>query len=713
MGRKEKIQGNPWYKALAIVVLLAAAFGAGIFGARVLLALPYRLTDSWQDTADFDYILTEYRDQLVSGVAASRRLEEVERDKDDSSAAGWTYADLEDLERQLKDLEQMMEPSNTWFRYSLRAADGEELATNRTGDRPLADQVKQARRFTFRAGEISYGEVYYRDGMYYVTESWDLAQDEAWASFPDGIEQLDPADEVPAAPAEKPQILVLEYGVPEEVTDAIQDGFYTARRQWGDQRANFDVNLTGALQLLALTLLALACLLWAAGHKSGVEGAHATWQEKIWLELYAAVMITAGVGLAACALALGHELYDLSYYHQYILRTDDQLYENLALAGLGAICACEVGLAALLLRTFAARLKTGSLARTTLLCRVATWTVRTVHDFLRFLPFTWKAVLGFLIYCVLSCMLAMAGYSDGAFMMMYCFLQLAALLFLGWWVYGYHLLRQGTKTIARGNLEYQIDTKRMPYDLKLQAEDLNNISAGLSSAVDEKMRSERFKAELITNVSHDLKTPLTSIINYVGLLKSTQQTDPKAQEYIEVLDRKSQRLKKLTEDLVEASKASTGVLAVTREKIGMAQLIDQALGEWTEKLNDRKLSLVTNLPEGETWVYADGRHLWRVIDNLLSNCAKYAMEGTRVYLDLARGKGQVMMSVKNISREPLNVPPERLMERFVRGDESRTTEGSGLGLSIARSLTELQGGTFELAVDGDLFKATVTLPQAN
>ena len=307
----------------------------------------------------------------------------------------------------------------------------------------------------------------------------------------------------------------------------------------------------------------------------------------------------------------------------------------------------------------------------------------------------------------------MAGYSDSALMMMYCFLQLAALLFLGWWVYGYHLLRQGTKTIARGNLEYQIDTKRMPYDLKLQAEDLNNISAGLSSAVDEKMRSERFKAELITNVSHDLKTPLTSIINYVNLLKSTQQTDPKAAEYIEVLDRKSQRLKKLTEDLVEASKASTGVLSVTREKIGMAQLIDQALGEWTEKLNDRKLSLVTNLPEGETWVYADGRHLWRVIDNLLSNCAKYAMEGTRVYLDLERGKGQVALSVKNISRDPLNVPAERLMERFVRGEESRSTEGSGLGLSIARSLTELQGGAFDLAVDGDLFKAIVTLPQAN
>ena len=227
------------------------------------------------------------------------------------------------------------------------------------------------------------------------------------------------------------------------------------------------------------------------------------------------------------------------------------------------------------------------------------------------------------------------------------------------------------------------------------------------------MKSERFKAELITNVSHDLKTPLTSIINYVNLLKSTDQTDPKAAEYIEVLDRKSQRLKKLTEDLVEASKASTGVLSVAREKIGMAQLIDQATAEWEERLTQQRLTLVTTLPEGETWVYADGRHLWRVIDNLLSNCAKYAMEGTRVYLDLERGKGQVALSVKNISREPLNVPAERLMERFVRGEESRSTEGSGLGLSIARSLTELQGGTFELAVDGDLFKAIVTLPQAS
>ena len=199
----------------------------------------------------------------------------------------------------------------------------------------------------------------------------------------------------------------------------------------------------------------------------------------------------------------------------------------------------------------------------------------------------------------------------------------------------------------------------------------------------------------------------------MNLLKTTEQTDPTARQYIDVLDRKSQRLKKLTEDLVEASKASTGALSVNREKIGMVQLLDQALGEYEEKLEGKHLAVVRAVPEGECYVYADGRHLWRVIDNLLSNCAKYALEGTRVYIEIFRGKGSVSLSVKNVSRDPLNVPPERLMERFVRGEESRTTEGSGLGLSIAKSLTELQGGTFELVVDGDLFKAIVTLPQSS
>jgi len=329
------------------------------------------------------------------------------------------------------------------------------------------------------------------------------------------------------------------------------------------------------------------------------------------------------------------------------------------------------------------------------------------------IPFLWKTIAGFILYFLANLALGTNARYDGMWAALWLLLHAAAFVLLCWWVLGFRRLRTGSRAIASGNMSHRIDTRRLPTDLKSTADDLNNISAGLSAAVEEQMRSERFKSELITNVSHDLKTPLTSIINYVDLLKATEQTDPTAVKYIEVLDRKSQRLKKLTEDLVEASKASTGTLNVSRDKIGMGQLLDQALGEWAEKLEARNLSVVTTQPEGETWVFADGRHLWRVLDNLLSNCAKYAMEGTRIYLDLVRGKGQVILSVKNISRDPLNVPPERLMERFVRGEESRSSEGSGLGLSIARSLTELQGGTFELAVDGDLFKAVVTLPQAN
>jgi signal transduction histidine kinase len=229
--------------------------------------------------------------------------------------------------------------------------------------------------------------------------------------------------------------------------------------------------------------------------------------------------------------------------------------------------------------------------------------------------------------------------------------------------------------------------------------------------VDEQMKSERFKAELITNVSHDLKTPLTSIINYVDLLKKEDIPNETARGYIEVLDRKSQRLKKLTEDLVEASKASTGALTVNRERLDVKQLVEQAAGEYQEKLSAAGLTLVTTLPQEPVTVTADGRHLWRVLDNLLGNCVKYALEGTRVYLDVTAQGEQAILTVKNISRQSLNLPAQQLLERFVRGDESRTTEGSGLGLSIARSLTELQGGTFELTIDGDLFKAVITLPQ--
>ena len=693
----KKLQGNTIAKLCAWAVLLAAAFGTGIFGVWAVLSFGSVADDSWQGSSRYYSAVDNRQRELVAGIRLSQQLERLERQMEEGTASPLAYADAEALREERAQVEERFSRQNTWFRFRVLTDNGQTLlGTNLNDNEAMIRAVQNVHYFSF---ELWDGDIY-ENAYYYDPETGEGYSDPPTAG-------LSPETEA------EPLQLVLEYGVPEKIDDSIQDEFSQIWRMWNMDRAAFDQYLTGFLSLGALTLLALVWVLWTAGRGAGTEGAVTTWQERIFFDLYAAVVIAAEVCLVACFIWTAERLYWGAANVYSIMNRDFNAFYKLGVMGAGAFFAAGVGCAALLLRTLAVRLKAGCLGKTTLLCRVVTWMVRTIHDFVHFLPFTWKIVLGFGAYVIVTFFLVMEGVYNGAFMFMYLCLQLTLALFLAWWAYGYYRLRQGTKTIAGGDLEYQIDTRRMPYDLRLQAEDLNNISAGLSAAVDEKMKSERFKAELITNVSHDLKTPLTSIINYVNLLKSTDQTDPKAAEYIEVLDRKSLRLKKLTEDLVEASKASTGVLSVVREKIGMSQLIDQALGEWEEKLNDRKLALVTNLPEGETWVYADGRHLWRVIDNLLSNCSKYAMEGTRVYLDLERGKGQVALSVKNVSREPLNVPAERLMERFVRGEESRSTEGSGLGLSIARSLTELQGGSFDLAVDGDLFKAIVILPQAN
>lgn len=695
----KKLQSNVIAKVCAWIVLLAAALGAGVFGVRAVLSLQSVASDSWQYSRRFSNALDSRWRELVNGVYLSWQLDALEQQIAAGTADATLQADAEALRESRAAIEDSFSRDSTWFRFRLMDSDtGGVLGTNLAEGESMFRAVKDIHSYNFELSEESWLEYGYYDPSAY---EYNIAPgDQAGQNDSD-------------AQTVQPRRLVLEYGVPEEVDPSIQDEFYRILETYLSDRWAFEQYLTGLLNLGALTLLALIWVLWSAGHKKGGSEIVTTWQERIWFDLYAAATIAAVVFLAVCTVEAAQQLY-WSSASLYAAQSENYAsFYDLGVMGAGALFAAGVGCAALLLRTFTVRIKARCLMKTTLLCRVVTWMVRTIHDFVRFLPFTWKLVLGFGAYVIFTFWLIMVGRYDGAFMLMYFLLQLALLLFLSWWAYGYYRLRQGTKTIAGGDLEYQIDTRRMPYDLRLQAEDLNNISAGLSAAVDEKMKSERFKAELITNVSHDLKTPLTSIINYVNLLKSTDQTDPKAAEYIEVLDRKSQRLKKLTEDLVEASKASTGVLSVVREKISMGQLIDQALGEWEEKLMDRRLALMTTLPEGETWVYADGRHLWRVLDNLLSNCAKYAMEGTRVYLDMERGKGQVTLSVKNISRDPLNVPAERLLERFVRGEESRSTEGSGLGLSIARSLTELQGGSFELAVDGDLFKAIVTLPQAN
>lgn len=269
-------------------------------------------------------------------------------------------------------------------------------------------------------------------------------------------------------------------------------------------------------------------------------------------------------------------------------------------------------------------------------------------------------------------------------------------------------IKAGGEKIAAGDLEYKIDTKYMYGDFKAFADSLNNINEGLSVAINEKMKSERFKTELITNVSHDIKTPLTSIINYVDLIKKEESENENIKEYIGVLDRQSSRLKKLIEDLMEASKASTGNLAVNLTVCEVGVLLSQTVGEFDEKLRSAGLTPVVNIPEKPVKIMADGRHLWRVFDNLMNNICKYSQAGTRVYLDLSEKGGRAQITFRNISKYELNITGEELTERFVRGDRSRNTEGSGLGLSIARSLTELQSGSLKIDIDGDLFKVTLT-----
>lgn len=265
-------------------------------------------------------------------------------------------------------------------------------------------------------------------------------------------------------------------------------------------------------------------------------------------------------------------------------------------------------------------------------------------------------------------------------------------------------LQEGSKRIAAGDLSEPIDTNKMIWEFKKHGENINKVSDGIALAVEERMKSERFKTELITNVSHDIKTPLTSIINYVDLIKKQEIQDETLQEYLDVLERQSARLKKLIEDLMEASKASTGNLPVTMEDCDVEVLLIQLIGEFEEKLSASELEVVVQKPDHPVIITADGRYVWRVFDNLLNNACKYSMPRTRVYISLTETQGEVMITFKNISKAALNIPSDELLERFVRGDSSRNTEGSGLGLSIAQSLTELMKGSMKLEIDGDLFK---------
>ena len=320
-----------------------------------------------------------------------------------------------------------------------------------------------------------------------------------------------------------------------------------------------------------------------------------------------------------------------------------------------------------------------------------------------------KIIVLYLAYAAVHWVAYLASGWPSAFWSFVIFIvQTAGFVILVIWAVGRQKIKEGIEKISEGELDYKIELEDIHGEQRKIAEQVNSIGSGLDAAVEKNMKSERLKTDLITNVSHDIKTPLTSIINYVNLLKQEKFDDPKIQRYIEVLEEKSQRLKTLTEDVVEASKVSSGNISLEFMNINMIELIQQTSGEFEEKFQARNLTQIMNLPEEDAIVRVDGRRMWRVLANIYNNAAKYAMEGTRIYADLQTLDGKVIFSLKNISEQPLNISSaEELTERFIRGDLSRSTEGSGLGLSIAKTLTTMMGGTFDLYLDGDLFKVVI------
>ena len=454
----------------------------------------------------------------------------------------------------------------------------------------------------------------------------------------------------------------------------------------------------GAVGMLAMFVF----LMYAAGHAAGHEGIHLNWFDRIPLDILTLLYLL--------PLLFGVRLLNLISFPS---DTGSMLVLQAALVAAYLIC----GLSLLLsyASTLASRIKAGTWYQNTVIWRVLTflWRVlchlgRTVRYLCRNLPLYWRSALVWAGLCFIELIFIMITGCTGSFFVWWLIgrVLLTAPLILA--VINMKKLRDGGEKLASGALTSQIDTSHMFWEFKRHAENLNSIADGMQKAVEQQMRSERLKTELITNVSHDIKTPLTSIVSYVDLLKKEKMPSDAARQYLDVLDRQSARLKKLTEDLVEASKASTGNLSCTLEPTDVNVLLGQVMGEYEGKLEAGQLEPIVLEDPSSPKILADGRLLWRVFDNLLSNICKYAMPGTRVYLSSAVENGKVVICFKNISRSALNISADELMERFVRGDSSRNTEGSGLGLSIAQSLTSLQQGTFALSVDGDLFKASVT-----
>ena len=441
-------------------------------------------------------------------------------------------------------------------------------------------------------------------------------------------------------------------------------------------------------------IIMIVYLIWATGHEKGKEGIQLNSIDKISYEIISIVLMFVIGMMMSFAIA----------------SVESQIPQRILMSVFLLCYLIGYACLAVWVSTTIRRLKAKQFIRSFLTYKVCRWIKITIEKIFRKVTdkenANRKITIMYWGFVAISIILACTMWSG-----------IGLLVLIAFWVWTYYKLLQYNKKVQKinealrniyeGNPNVKLNEEELEGTLKIMAKYINDIAGGFTNAIEQSLKSERLKTELITNVSHDIKTPLTSIINYVDLLKKEDINNAQIEQYIAVLDKKSQRLKKLIEDLVEASKVSSGNVKLNMEVINLKELLNQTIGEFEDKLEKKNLKIEMDLPSENVLIKADNRYLYRVIENVFSNISKYALEGSRVYIKLEKQKEEVYLEFKNISKDKLNISAEELMQRFVRGDKSRYTEGSGLGLSIAESLTELQGGKFKIDIDGDLFKVEI------
>lgn len=486
----------------------------------------------------------------------------------------------------------------------------------------------------------------------------------------------------------------------------IEDHFYTENMFYENYGSN--IRLICVLSIISLFLFA-GCVVWLvmiAGRRADDEDVHLVAFDHWKTEIAAAIVIGAWLTVGIVG--------NFVYFDEYMMGMDMTFYSQsdyirnalpyMIAGGFFGGYTCTmflIGLLSLVRRIKAHTVWGNSICR--MFCHL-------VRDIIMNFPALMRGFIYFGVFVIVH-WIALFSYGSGNAIVLMFIAEAIVFVYIVYDTIGRKKIGDGLKRIVAGELDYKIDTIRMIGGQKEAAESVNSIGDGLERAVEASMKNERLKTSLITNVSHDIKTPLTSIINYVNLLKNEHFEDPRLQRYIEVLEQKSMRLKTLTEDVVEASKIRSGNIKLEYMNLDFTELIMQTSAEYEEKLEERNLTEVQNISMSKALVHVDGRRTWRILANLYNNAAKYAMSGSRIYTDLVVTDTEVIFSMKNVSEQPLNISADQLTERFIRGDVARSTEGSGLGLSIARTLTEMQKGKFELYLDGDLFKVVVTFPK--